>query len=203
MQNSFHVARRAVLSGLLAVSLVPVLPGISFALDKAESQALIEKITRDILKIINSSKSERQMFAEFEKVFSKYSDVPIIAKSSLGVAWRSASASQRAAYVKAFRGYISRKYGKRFREFEGARFEVIGSKPVKRGYLVTSNAFLKGHDPFVVEWQVSDASGKNLMFNLYIEGINMLSSERTEIGAMLDKQRGDVNKLITALKKAG
>jgi phospholipid transport system substrate-binding protein len=37
------------------------------------------------------------------------------------------------------------------------------------------------------------------MFNLFIEGINVSSSEKTEIGAMLDKRRGSIDKLIDHL----
>jgi phospholipid transport system substrate-binding protein len=37
------------------------------------------------------------------------------------------------------------------------------------------------------------------MFNLFIEGINVSSSEKTEIGAMLDKRRGNIDELITHL----
>ena len=37
---------------------------------------------------------------------------------------------------------------------------------------------------------------------MFIEGINMLLSERTEIGAMLDKRRGDVEKVMTDLQNS-
>jgi phospholipid transport system substrate-binding protein len=36
-----------------------------------------------------------------------------------------------------------------------------------------------------------------------MEGINMLSSERTEVTAMLDRRRGDINALIADLQRAG
>jgi phospholipid transport system substrate-binding protein len=49
---------------------------------------------------------------------------------------------------------------------------------------------------------VSDKSGKNLFFNIIIEGVNMLASERTEVGAMLDKRKGNIDALITDLKTA-
>ena len=41
------------------------------------------------------------------------------------------------------------------------------------------------------------------MFNMYIEGISLLATERTEIAAMLDRRKGNLNKLIADLKKAG
>ena len=77
------------------------------------------------------------------------------------------------------------------------------AKQVKTFHEVISTAYLKGDAPFEVRWHVSDKSGKDLFFNIIIEGVNMLATERTEIGAMLDKRRGDVNALIADLKRAG
>ena len=37
---------------------------------------------------------------------------------------------------------------------------------------------------------------------MFIEGINMLLSERTEIGAMLDKRRGDIEMVMEDLKNS-
>jgi phospholipid transport system substrate-binding protein len=52
-----------------------------------------------------------------------------------------------------------------------------------------------------VDFHVSDASGKALFFNIIIEGIDMLLSERTEFGAMLDQRRGDLDRLIADLRE--
>ena len=103
-------------------------------------------------------------------------------------------------FTAAFQGYISRKYGRRFREFIGGRIEVADARAVKSYYEVITTAFLRGEAPFEVRFQVSDKSGKLLFFNIIIEGVNMLASERTEIGAMLDRQGGDLNALIAELQ---
>ncbi len=123
------------------------------------------------------------MLQQFEAIFARYSDVPVIARSVLGPAGRSASAAQVQAFTKAYQGYISRKYGRRFREFIGGRIEVEGARPVKSYYEVISTAYLQGEAPFDVRWHVSDKSGRTLFFNIIIEGVNLLSSERTEIGS--------------------
>jgi phospholipid transport system substrate-binding protein len=141
------------------------------------------------------------MFPKFENLFVKYADVPTIARSALGVAARGASDKQMKAFTKAFQGYISRKYGRRFREFIGGKIEVNDARAVKSYYEVISTAYLKGESPFEVRWHVSDKAGKSLFFNIIIEGVNMLASERTEIGAMLDKRKGDIDALIADLKK--
>ncbi|NGM43934.1 ABC transporter substrate-binding protein [Rhodobacter sp. SGA-6-6] len=181
----------------LAVSALPAL-----ALNVDQARALIDKAVADINRVINSGKSESAMFPEFEKLFARYADVPTIARSALGVAARSASNAQMKAFTKAFQVYISRKYGRRFREFIGGRIEVTDAHPLKSYYEVISTAHLKGEAPFEVRWHVSDKAGKSLFFNIIIEGVNMLASERTEIGAMLDKRKGNLDALIEDLKNS-
>ncbi|NOX40354.1 MAG: ABC transporter substrate-binding protein [Alphaproteobacteria bacterium] len=198
-----HLSRRTALLAPMAALAAAGLPNFAFALTDAQAVDLIGRVVADINSIINSGKSEAAMIRDFEALFNRYADVPIIARIALGVPWRTASSSQRSRYVSAFRGYISRKYGKRFREFIGGTITVTGSRKVKSGYLVSSIASLKGSAPFALDWQVSDKSGKDKMFNLYIEGISLLATERTEVAAMLDQQRGDINALIAAIKAAG
>jgi phospholipid transport system substrate-binding protein len=203
MQNKARLNRRDVVLSGLAVAGMSALPLPALALTNAEARKLIDQVVADINAIINSGKSESSMLRDFENVLQKYGDVPIIARSSLGAAWRAASAAQQRAYISAFSGYLSRKYGRRFREFIGGEIIVTGAKKVSSGYLVNSVAHLQGEAPFAVDWQVSDKSGRDKMFNIIIEGISLLATERTEITAMLDQRKGDLNKLIADLKKSG
>jgi phospholipid transport system substrate-binding protein len=106
-------------------------------------------------------------------------------------------------FTRAFQGYISRKYGKRFREFIGGRVDVTGSRKIKSGYEIKSVVTLRGQRPFEVIFLVSDKSGKPLFFNIFIEGINLLLTERSEIGAMLDKRKGNLDQLTADLGAIG
>ncbi len=197
---NFRLTRRGFTSVALAASAAFALPLPASALDVAEARSLIDKAVADVNSIIGSGRSETQMFGDFEKLFVKYADVPVIARSALGVAARSASAAQMTAFTKAYQGYLSRKYGRRFREFIGGNIEVVDAKPIKSYYEVISVATLKGEAPFDLRWHVSDKSGRDLFFNIIIEGVNMLASERTEIGALLDQNGGDLDKLIAQLQ---
>lgn len=195
--------RRTLLSTAAAAAMLAMLPVGAFALTTDQAKALIGKLVDQINAVISSGKSEAAMIKDFEGIFSRNADVNFIALSALGPAGRGADKGAVAAYVKAFQGYISRKYGKRFREFIGGQIEVQDAHPLKSFYEVVSVARLKGQAPFEVRWHVSDKSGRNLFFNLIIEGVNMLSAERTEIGAMLDKRGGDIAALAKDLQKAG
>jgi phospholipid transport system substrate-binding protein len=200
---SNRLTRRRLGGVLLAGAAVQMLPRTAFALDDAEASALIDRAIADVHAVINSGKPEAEMIADFEQIFITYADSRTIGQSALGVAARSATPAQMEAFTLAFRGYISRKYGRRFREFIGGKIEVTGSRKLKSFYEVRSIAHLRGEAPFELLWHVSDASGKDLFFNLIIEGVNMLASERTEVGAMLDRRRGDIDALIADLKAAG
>lgn len=194
--------RRGFGIGLVGGAAALALPLPAAALTVDQAKALVGKAIADVNKTINSGKSEAAMFGDFERIFARYGDVPVIARSALGTAARSASAAQLSAFTKAYQGYIARKYGRRFREFIGGEISVSDARPVKTYFEVISVARLRGKAPFDVRWHVSDKSGKNLFFNIIIEGVNMLATERTEIGAMLDKRKGNVDALIADLKKA-
>lgn len=183
----------AALAGGAAVALVP---GMGFALDVNGARALIDKAIGEVNAVINSGKSEPQMYKDFEGIFARYADVPVIARSALGVAARSASPAQMGAFTQAYQSYIGRKYGRRFREFIGGKIEVVDARPVKSYFEVISVAHLQGEAPFDLRWHVSNKSGRDLFFNIIIEGVNMLASERTEIGAMLDARQGNIDALI-------
>ena len=172
------------------------------ALDLASAKDLIGRAIGEVNSVINSGKSETAMYGSFERIFAKYADVSAIARSALGPAARSASAGQMKAFTAAYQGYISRKYGRRFREFIGGKIEVVDAKPLKSYFEVISIARLQGEAPFDLRWHVSNKSGRDLFFNIIIEGVNMLASEREEVGAMLKQQKGDIDALIAALKSA-
>ena len=200
MPSDPTLTRRELALGLTAAAALAMLPRPALALTADAAKSLVDKTVGDINSIINSGKSEGAMLKDFEKLFSRYADVPAIARSVLGTAARSASKGQLSAYTAAFQGYISRKYGRRFREFEGGQIDVAEARAVKSYFEVISTARLKGEAPFEVRWHVSDKSGKSLFFNIIIEGVNMLASERTEMGALLDQRGGDLDRLIADLK---
>ncbi|MFV0303779.1 MAG: phospholipid-binding protein MlaC [Paracoccus sp. (in: a-proteobacteria)] len=194
--------------GVLALAgagaaLLMLRPAGALALDTDQSRALIETALGEVYAVINSGQAPAQMYRQFETVFTRYADVDIIARSALGPAARQVSPARFAAYKQAFQGYIGRKYGKRFREFIGSKIEVTGARPLKSFYAVTSVAYLNGRAPMEVEWHVSDKSGRDLFFNIIIEGVNMLATERSEIGAMLSRRGGDVAALTADLQQAG
>ena len=197
------ITRRAfVTTALAGIGLAATsLPAL--AMTETAAKKLVDSVVAEINKVIASGKSESAMLRDFEKIFVRYGDVPIMARYALGPDARSASKSQMRQFTSAFQHYISRKYGRRFREFSGGQVTVTGARKIKAGYEVRSTVKLRGEAPFEVTFLVSDKSGKDKFYNMFIEGVNMLLTERTEIGAMLDARRGNLDQLIRDLKSYG
>lgn len=195
------VSRRFVLTGTAGVFLAGLIPSYALALSESSANGLIEKVVADIQTIINSGKSQAQMLSDFNAIFRDYGEVSLIAKTALGAPGRAASSGQIAAYVRGFQSYISRKYGRQFQKFAGARVEFENSINVgnNRGIMVKTTNYLQGMSPFTVEWWVIEVGGRAKFFDLKIEGISMISTERTEIAAILDSYGGDIDKLTAHL----
>ncbi|MEL6990468.1 MAG: ABC transporter substrate-binding protein [Pseudomonadota bacterium] len=196
--------RRTVIGSAISVGFFAgIAPSVALALTEAASKALVDKIVGEINRVIASGKSESAMIGDFERIFARYADVPIIARSALGADSRRASQAQLRAFSGAFQGYVARKYGKRFREFIGGEIQVQGVRRSKNYHEVEATVFLRGESPFEVLFLVYERGGKNLFFDMVIEGVSMRIVERTEIGSMLDANNGDIDSLINAVQRAG
>jgi phospholipid transport system substrate-binding protein len=195
------LTRRSLIAATLAAGAFSGAP--AFALSEGEATALVDEVVAQIQTIISSGKSDAAILQEFERLFVRYADVDIMAQYALGADGRSATAAQKRAFSDAFKGYVARKYGKQFRDFIGGRVEVQSTRAIRSGYEVKTRAFLQGQSPFEVTFHVSDRSGSDKFFNVFIEGVNLLLTERTEIGSMLDRRGGDINAVVADLKSAG
>lgn len=193
MSNMNFTRRRILISG----AALAAFPAAAHAFSAEQAEALISKTVADINKIINSGKSETAMYRDFERVLVKYSDMSGISRSVLGPPARSASAGQLKTFKKAFQGYISRKYGSRFREFIGGKIQVDKTQKINSIYDVKCTAILTGEAPFDLSFIVHDKAGK--FIDMQIEGISLLKSERAEIGAIYDQVGRSIDKLSAAL----
>ncbi|MEM8629895.1 MAG: ABC transporter substrate-binding protein [Pseudomonadota bacterium] len=192
---------------LLALSLVgaasTVLPSGAWASSPQRAKALVSSMVADINRVLASNPSDATLEREFERLFARYADVPTIARYTLGVDARAASPQELQAFTQAFSGYMARRYGKQFRDFTGGDIRVERARSVKNFVEVRGQAMVPGSRPISVVFLVSDNSGQDRFFNLYLEGVNLLLTARDEIQGMLDQRRGDIGQLTRDLRRLG
>jgi phospholipid transport system substrate-binding protein len=192
--------RRLLVQGASLALAVAAAPG-AMAQDLGTSRALVDRLVADVNAVIASGQGEDRMIAQFAQIFQAYADAPTIARYSLGADARAATPDQLARYTQAFSNYVARKYGSRFREFIGGDVVVEDARAVPNGVEVQTTAIFVNEAPFRVDFWVSEATGSPRFFNIIIEGVNMLLSERTEVQAMLDQRGGDLERLIADLSR--
>ena len=185
---------------ILGAAALASLPLRALALSDSAARGLVDQAVAEINRIISSGGSESQMIRQFKGVFDRYADTAYLAAYALGNDGRSASNAQKSAFADAFGSYLASKYGRRFREFIGGQIEVQSVRTVNSYKEVRTQAILRGQSPFQVDFHVSDRPGRPVFFNIIIEGVNMLLSEREEIGAMLDQRGGNLDRLIADLR---
>jgi phospholipid transport system substrate-binding protein len=200
ISESAMVSRRTAVLALGAVALA-VRPRIAAADASSEARGFVAALADELQRLVNSGRGEAQMYSAFEAILARYGDMPAVAASVLGPPWREASSAQKQAFVGAFQTYLARKYGRQFREYQNARIEVLGARDGGRaGVLVQTRVVRPGKEDVAVDWQVSNRSGAPKVVNLIIEGVSLLASERAQIGAILEAQRGSLDGLIAQLR---
>ena len=172
----------------------------SYSLERVKAEDLIKNISYEVNNVISSGLDEETVIVQLEDIFKKYADTNIMALTTLGATRRIASQAQLNEFKEAFQIYFLNKYARRFRELRDGKISIISSRLVRSSVEVKTRIRLIDWAPFEVIWLVSDRSGEVKIFNIIIDGINLLSSERTEIGVMLDNRKGDIDLLSSDLR---
>jgi phospholipid transport system substrate-binding protein len=195
------MSRRGILVGTGGLLIGASLPSFALGLTEQSAVTFIRKVVVDVNIVINSNKSETEILADFEGIFADYSANSLIAKTALGAAGRKVSQNQLAAYIEAFQRYFSRKYGRQFRDFADSEINIVGNRDLgSKGVLVKSIVEFSNKPSYDLDWWVIEVNGQPKLFDLVIEGISMISSERTEIGALLESLGGDIDRLTAKLE---
>lgn len=195
--------RRHWLTLTASAFVLPVFAGPARAVDRGTAVALVQQVTAEITRIINAGQSESAVIRDFNRMMTRYADMPTISQSVLGPPARSASSSQLSAFASAFQDYMARKYGRRFQEFVGGTVTVTGTQETSRFVEVISTVTMRGQSPFEVRFRVWDRSGSPRFIDMVIEGISLVITERNEIGALLERRGGDINAMIGDLRNLG
>lgn len=141
--------------------------------------------------------SERQ--AEFNRLLNKHFDMDTIARFALGRYWGQATPQEQKEYTELFKKMVINVYSRRFEEYSGQDFKVVGSKPAGRDDVVVNSLIVpQGSGPRVsVDWRVRN--GK--IIDVMVEGVSMSVTQRSEFASIIQRGGGQISALIDHLKK--
>ena len=197
--NDYFNFRRLFVSGAIAT----LVAGPALAISKGRAIKLVESLVGEISLMINSVKTETELTGTFERIVAKYADMNVISRSTLGPRARGASESELRTFKKAFQRYFARKYSKQFLNFSGNQIILKDTQDRGKFFEVGASIIVDGSSNIDVNFRVSDRSGEPRFFDIILEGISLLASERVEIGALLDNSQGDIGLLIKNIEELG
>jgi len=197
--NDYFNFRRLFVSGAIAT----LVAGPALAISKGRAIKLVESLVGEISLMINSVKTETELTSTFERIVAKYADMNVISRSTLGPRSRGASESELRTFKKAFQRYFARKYSKQFLNFSGNQIILKDTQDRGKFFEVGASIIVDGSSNIDVNFRVSDRSGEPRFFDIILEGISLLASERVEIGALLDNSQGDIGLLSKNIEELG
>lgn len=133
-------------------------------------------------------------------LFQNFTDTKIIARAVLGVDARRATPKQIQDFTKALELYLARKYRIQFQRLKNGTLAIETTKKIRSFYETTVIMRYPNADPIKIVFLASDKSGEFLIFDIHVAGISLLKATRVEIGALLDSQSGNIDKLINVLE---
>ncbi|HXC14987.1 MAG TPA: ABC transporter substrate-binding protein [Stellaceae bacterium] len=168
----------------------------------ADPAAVVTSLGNEALKVLGKNVDPNLRVARFRQLFSADFDVPGIARFVLGRYWRVATPAQQQEFLKLFTDYIALAYSNRLAEYSGETLRVTGSRPAPDGELVSSEIVrANGQPPARVEWLLTPQDGAYKISDVIVEGVSMAVTQRSEFASVIQRNGGQVEGLITALRQ--
>ncbi|MEZ0224051.1 MAG: phospholipid-binding protein MlaC [Alphaproteobacteria bacterium] len=190
----------------LAMTLLLMLPGATFAGKNADSPCaqFVQKLGDKALTSLTArelSKAERSR--RVRTLLRENFDIPTIGKFVMGGHWREATEAQRAEYNRLFENMIVETYTRRFAEYSGQSFKVLGTAPSSGGAdtIVTSQILQKNGPPVDVDWRVREKGGSSKIVDVLVEKISMSVTQRDDFDGVIQAGGGKIEALLEALRK--
>ncbi len=166
----------------------------------AEAERHLQNLFAAMTQAVTKSAGERTR--RFERILTQFGDMRSLAHNALGREIRSLNPSQIQQFTTAFKTYMAKKYGRALakQRINGLTIESSSIKHDRRGtpyFLIKAKVHRSGKGSVNAEFKLTNTYK---FFNMAIEGINMLLSERRAIADIFDQQP-HFNAVLEALLK--
>jgi phospholipid transport system substrate-binding protein len=163
----------------------------SAAATEAQASAYIGTVSTSALDIIkNTNLSKPQKAKALQSVFNSSVDFPWVARFVMGHYWRDATDAQRTRYTSLYQNFLVLHYSTLFSGYTGASYKILysrsdGDDEFTVGMQIQSDP--QAGEPVMIEYKIrADNKNKFKIFDVIIEGVSMLSSQRSEFASILN-----------------
>ena len=128
---------------------------------------------------------------QLEGLFADSVDIPWVGRFVMGRFWREASDAQKAQYLAEYQKFLVTQYAGRFAEYSGGDFKVVSTRDDGNGEYLVSMELLtddKTAEPVLVDYRVREEKGKFKVFDIIVEGVSMITTQRSEFASVLSNK---------------
>jgi phospholipid transport system substrate-binding protein len=194
--------RRRFLSGAFILIALATAARPAAAAAAADPATVIADLGNQALQVLGNNVGSDQRVARFRQLFTVDFDVPGIARFVLGRYWNIATEPQQQEFVRLFTDYIALAYSSRLAEYSGEHLQVTGTRPAADGSVVSSEIIRpNGAPPARVDWLLTQHDGAYRISDVVVEGVSMAVTQRSEFASVIQRNGGQVQGLITALRQ--
>ena len=188
---------------ILRFFLILLFPVMALA-QESEPEALVKKITEEVLAALKSDKQlaagDREKAVKLaEQKILPHVDFEEATRLAVGRGWKEATPEQRKKLIAEFRNMLVRTYSNAIGTYEGQTMKVLPSR-VKpgEGEATVRNQFLRpGGKPILIDYSMRKTDSGWKIYDIVVEGVSLVLTYRSEFDAVV-KQEG-VDGLIKRL----
>lgn len=208
-----RVSRRALINAFGVIPLCLALGGVAAIVrpatgvaDDATTRAsqFIKNLSEQAIGALTQpgiSHEERERRAR--DLLQKNFAIPTIGQFVLGRYWRIATPAEREEYLKLFEDMIITTYINRFSRYSGEKLVVLDAVPTEQsGDIIVSSQITRASDtPVQVNWRVRERDGREQIVDVYVEGVSMGQTQRSEFASVIQNKGGSVGGLIEEMRR--
>ncbi len=191
------IRRCGMVGGLFVGVLLLAAPRAATAQD---ARTFIGTLGTQAIEVLGPSVPAAQRLSRFRELFHNDFDVPGIGQFVLGRYWRTATPQEQQEFLGLFQEYIVRAYSARLGEYGGEPFRVTGTRPNGDETVVTSEIVRSNGNRIAVDWYLI-GRGQYKITDVYVGGVSMKVTQRDEFAAVIQRNGGRVEGLITQLRQ--
>src|SRR6202047_3288905 len=168
----------------------------------ADAAAFMNQLWASAVEVLNKKAHPAAREARFRQLFHEDFDCPGIARFVLGRYWRSASQEEQQEFVKLFEDYVVFVYTGGQSNFGGEALKVRGSRSDGDGVIVSTDVISPGAaSPMKIDWRLVTDNGSYKISDVIVEGISMMTTQRSEFASVVQRNGGQVRGLIAMMRE--
>lgn len=171
-------------------------------IDPAQAVLALKRLAGDAVAILNDGQSNQTArVAKFRELMTRKFDIPLMARFTLGRHWKTASAEQKATYLKVFSKFLLNQYATKIAGAKVASFDVQSAQRAGRRDVMVQSRITQGNGQVLkLVWRMRQSNGQFRVIDVVAEGISLALTKRQEFAAIIKSNGGDVAQLIDRLR---